>query len=187
MWELCYRFLVLFLVFVIQKVTINQNVRFTDYASGISLPDNSRLAINWKNDNDITIFWHDVIIKIFWRSFFSFVKFHVNTMAGSGVVTIFYYKRLIRNLEIGNTPIWVLPNIWRLGQVRDSKFGTNFSNKMLLNNAKVQGCSFYPFWVIKGKPTGRGTKLTPTQIRVKIPHKNKSFNIFWVALKNILK
>ena len=169
-----------------QKVTINQNVRFTDYASGISLPNNFRLAINWKNDNDIT-FSDMASSSKFFDVLFFFVKFHVNTMAGSGVVTIFYYKRLTRNLEIGNTPIWVLPNIWRLGPVRDSKFGTNFSNKMSLNNAKVQGCNFYRFWVIKGKPTGRGAKLTPTQIRVKIPHKNKSFNIFWVALKNILK
>ena len=27
------------------------------------------------------------------------------------------------------------------------------SNKMLLNAAECQGYSFYPFWVIKGKPT----------------------------------
>ena len=33
-------------------------------------------------------------------------------------------------------PLRVLPNIWRLGQVSDSKFGTNVSNEMLLNTAK---------------------------------------------------
>ena len=38
--------------------------------------------------------------------------------------------------------------------VRDAKLDTNVSNKMLLNAAKCQGCSFYRFWVIKGKPTG---------------------------------
>ena len=33
---------------------------------------------------------------------------------------------------------------------------------MLLNAAKCQGYSFYVFWVIKGKPTGRrGGKFTP--------------------------
>ena len=46
---------------------------------------------------------------------------------------------------------------------------------MLLNAAKWQGYSFYPFWVIKGKPRkkegGGGLKcplppLRPTQIRV---------------------
>ena len=65
---------------------------------------------------------------------------------------------LTKNPEIGNTPIWVLPNIWRLGQVMDTKFGTNVSNRMLLNAAKCQGYSFYRFWVIKGKPTGGGAE-----------------------------
>ena len=31
-------------------------------------------------------------------------KFHVNMITGSGVMTISFYKRLARNLEIGNTP-----------------------------------------------------------------------------------
>ena len=57
-------------------------------------------------------------------------------MTGSGFMTIFIYKGLSRNPEIGNTLVCVLHNIWRLGQVRDTKFGTNFSNKMLLNAAK---------------------------------------------------
>ena len=80
----------------------------------------------------------------------------------------YFYKGLTRNLEIRNTPVWVLPNIWRLGGVRDTKFGTNVSNEMLLKAAKCQGYSFYRFWVIKGKPT-RGSKLphSPIQIRVK--------------------
>ena len=56
----------------------------------------------------------------------------------------------IRNSE--NSCVWVLPNIRRLRQVRDTKFGTNASNKILLNAAKCQGYnSFYCFWVINGK------------------------------------
>ena len=55
-------------------------------------------------------------------------KLHVNIITGFGVVTIIVYKGLTRNLEIGNTPIRVLLNIWRLGPVRDTKFGTNVSN-----------------------------------------------------------
>ena len=74
--------------------------------------------------------------------------------------TIFLYKRLTRNLEIGNTPTWVLPNISRLGQVWDTKFDTNVSNEMLLNAAKCQDYSFYRLCLIKGKPTG-GLKLPP--------------------------
>ena len=109
----------------------------------------------------------------FWRCFVSLIKFscwskfHVNIITGSGVMTIFFYKGLTRNTEIGNTPVWVLPNIRRLGQVRDTEFGRNVYNKILLNDAKCQGYSFYRFWVIKGKPTERGVKLPLTQISVK--------------------
>ena len=74
--------------------------------------------------------------------------------------------------EIWNseTAVWVLPDIWRPRQIRDTKFGTNVSNKSLMNAAKCQGYSVYRFWVIKGKPTG-GVKLppsSPTQIRVNV-------------------
>ena len=48
----------------------------------------------------------------------------------------FFYKGLTRNPEIGNIPVCVLPNIWRLEQVGDTKIGMNVSNKMLLNTAK---------------------------------------------------
>ena len=104
--------------------------------------------------------------QFFWCCFVSHVKFsywsrlHVNIITCSGVMIIFFCKRLTRNPEIGNTSIWVLPNIWRLKQVRDTKFGLNVSNKMLLNAATCQGYSFYHFWAIK-------VKLPPTQIRVK--------------------
>ena len=61
--------------------------------------------------------------------------------------------------------VWVLPNTRRLGLVRDTKFGMNVSNEMLLNDAKCQGYNFYCFWVIKGKPKGEGGGkiTTPTQ------------------------
>lgn len=50
------------------------------------------------------------------------------------------------NLEIGNTPAWVLPNIWRLGQVRDTKLGTNVSNEILLDyRAIVAGAAAFTF------------------------------------------
>ena len=63
---------------------------------------------------------------------------------------------MTRNSEIGSIPAWVLANIWRLGEVKDTKFGMNVFNEMLLNAAKYQGYNFYCFWVIKGKPTGAG-------------------------------
>ena len=122
-----------------------------DYAFGIRVPDCSKLAINWKKDNDVTIFRHYIIVNFFGRCFaflmnFSYwSKFHVNVITGSGVTTIFVYKGLTRNSEIGNNPVLILPNIRRLGQVRDTKIGTNVSNKILLNAAKCQGYSFYRF------------------------------------------
>ena len=131
--------------------------------SGSQPPDCSKLAKNPKNDNDVTIFRHDVNVKFFWR-FISLVKFsywskfHVNIITGSGIMTIFFYKALIRNPEIENTPVW------RLGRVRDTKSSSNFSKKMLLNAAKLQGYNFYCFWVNKGKPTG-GQLPPPTQIK----------------------
>ena len=36
-----------------------------------------------------------------------------------------------------------------------TKFGTNVSNRMLVNAAEFQGYSFYRFWITKGKPTGK--------------------------------
>ena len=95
-------------------------------------------------------FWccHASLVKfIYWY------KFHVNIMTGSGIMTIFVYKGLIRNPEIRNTLSWDLPNICRLGQVRNIKFGTNAFHKKSLNAAKWHSYSFYSCWVIKGNPT----------------------------------
>ena len=78
-------------------------------------------------------------------------------MTGFKVMIIFVYKGLTRNPENGNTPLQGLPNVKdKLGQIRDIKFGTNISNKMLLNAAKYKGYSFYHFRVIMGKPAGGG-------------------------------
>ena len=79
------------------------------------------------------------------------------SLIGSGVLTISFYKRLTGNPETGNTTVWVLPNIWEVGRVRDTKFGANIFNER-------QGYSFYRFWVIKGKSTGGGVKILPPSI-----------------------
>ena len=61
------------------------------------------------------------IVNYLWRCFVSFVnfsywyKFHRNIVIGFGVMTIYFYKGLTRNPNIGNTPIWVLPNEGKLG------------------------------------------------------------------------
>ena len=113
-------------------VTVNENVSFTDYASGIRLPDCSKLVIN-RNKS----------LSVFLTLLFSLVKlsywsmFYVNIITGSLVMTIFLHRGLTRNPEIGITCVCVLPNIWRLEQIRDIKFGTNVANKMLLNVVKA--------------------------------------------------
>ena len=64
--ESCVRdFLVLFSVFVRQKVTITEKITFADSVSGIRSPESSKLAKIKKNDNDVTIFRHDVKVKLF--------------------------------------------------------------------------------------------------------------------------
>ena len=97
--ESCVRdFLVLFSVFVRQKVTINEKISFTDYASRIRILDCPKLAINWKNGNDVMLFRSEAIFKCFWCYFVSLVKFscwsqfHVNIITGSRVMTISFYK-----------------------------------------------------------------------------------------------
>ena len=155
MWDLC------FSVFLRQKITVNENITFADSLSGIRSPDCSKLVKNPKNDNDVTISPHDAIVDFFWRCFVFLVKFsywfkfHIKIITGSGIMSVFFYKGLTRNPEIGNTPIWVFPNIWRHRETI-TKFGKNVSNRMLRNVAKCQSFSFYRFWVIKGKPTGGG-------------------------------
>ena len=130
------------------------------------------MAVNWKSDNDVIILWHDVIVKFF-VSLVKFIycsKFSVNIISGSGVMTISINKGLTRNMEIRNTPFWVLLNFWRLGRVRNTKFGTNVSDKMLLNAAEYQGYSFYRFWVIKGKSTGGGERTLPLALPLRLNH-----------------
>ena len=62
--------------------------------------------------------------QFFWCCFVLPVKFsywsklHVDMIASSSVMTIFIYMGLTRNTR-------VLPNIWRLRQVRDTRFNTN--------------------------------------------------------------
>ena len=123
-----------------------QNISLMHHSCKIQLPDCSKLAINRKNDIDITIFSHDAIVNFIWCCRVSFVKFsywsrfHVNIIIDSRVLTIFLYKGFTRNQEIGNTPPEFCP---------------------------ISG-DFYHFWVIKGKPTGVGVtiNLTPLTSRL---------------------
>ena len=105
---------------------------------------------------------HNLLTWRHCRIFFDVVLFLLSSLV-SAVMDSFFYKGLTRNPRIRNTPVWVFPNIWRLGRVRDTKLVMVVSNKVLPNAAKCQGYSFYCFWVIKRKPTGWGErKITPS-------------------------
>ena len=148
-----------------------QNISLIHHSCKIQLPDCSKLAINRKNDIDITIFSHDAIVNFIWCCRVSFVKFsywsrfHVNIIIDSRVLTIFLYKGLTRNQEIGNTPPEFCPISRDWG-----KLGIPNLTRMPLMKCywMLKNASFYHFWVIKGKPTGVGVtiNLTPLTSRL---------------------
>ena len=161
-WELCQRFFTS--VFSLCNIKGYFYWKCNFYRPCIRNPVSGLFQIGYKSEkwqwhhNFLT--WHH--LQLFSRCRVSLVKFsycskfHIKVITGSRVLKIFFYKGLTGNMKIGNAPVLVLPNSCRLGQVSDTKFGTNVSNKMLLNAAKFQEYSFYRFWVIKRKPTGRG-------------------------------
>ena len=130
-------------------------------------------------DTTSSSIFFDVVLILLWS-----LVIDSNFMLVSLLVLELWQFSLIRDWleipEIANTPIWVLPNIWRLRRVRDTKFGTNVSNGMLLNAGKCQDYSLYCYWVISGKPAGvrQITPFSPTQIKI------KAFNCF--AKRSIL-
>ena len=107
------------------------------------------MAIHQKNDN-VTTSRPDSIVNFFWRCLVSLVRF--SYWSYSVVMVIFGYKGLSRNPETRNIPVWFLSNIWRLEKIKDAKFGTNISNKMLMNAVK---CQFLPYFSYQEK-TSRG-------------------------------
>ena len=112
--------------------------------SGIWPPDCSQLAKNAKNDNDVIILRHDVII-FFGGCFVSLVK--------SLVLELWQIYFIKDWPEIGNTPVWVLPNIWRWGELWITNLAQMFLIAYYWMLQYASGYSLYRFWVIKGKPT----------------------------------
>ena len=97
-------------------------------------------------------------------------KFHVNIITGSVVMTIIFYKGLTRNQ---NYPSWVFPNIWTQGQVRDTRFGMNFSNKFywMLQNGRVT--AFTVSELLRENRQRRWNYPSPPRLR--LTHPNDSF------------
>ena len=109
------------------------NVSFTDHVSGIWLPDCFKLAIYWKIKNDVTVSRQVAIANFFDVAVFILSSLVIGPSFMSISLLVLeiwqfsFYKGLTRNPEIGNTPVRVFPDIWRLGWVKDTKFGSNFT------------------------------------------------------------
>ena len=153
-------FLTLLSVFLRKKVTVNKNISFTDYASTICLSDHSELAIHQKTKNDVTIFWHCIIVRFSWRCFVSFVKFNywskfpLNIITRSGVMKIYFYKGLTRNPEIRNTPTWNLrPGDWGELGMPDLAWMSLMKCYEMLQNTRV---TVLPFLSYQNQQGGGG-------------------------------
>ena len=110
--------------------------------------------------------------SFFWHCFVSLVKvsywsnFYVSIITGFGVMTILFYKGLTGNSEIGNTPVSVLLNIGVLGQVQNTKYGTDVSNKMLLKIQNARVTAFTISELLRENQQGGGGKITPLPPRL---------------------
>ena len=82
-------------------------------------------------------------------------KFHVNIITGSGVMTTFFIRDWpeIRKSKIPPSKFCSISGGW--DELEIPNFAQNVSKEMLVKTEKCQGYSFYCFWVVKGKPTGR--------------------------------
>ena len=159
-------------VFVVLQFSINENVSFADYVSEMRVPDYSKSTIKQNNDSDVIISINDVIFKFFDTFLFSLsilVTGPSSMSISSPVLQL--WQLLTRNPEIGK-PWLSFAQYMETWASRNRKFGTDVSNKMLLNAARCPCYIFYRFWVIKGKPAG-GVKLTypppsPPRLRLNI-------------------
>ena len=139
--------------------------------SGIRPPDCSKLAKNPKNDNDVTIFRHDVNVKFFWRCFVSLVKFsywskfHVNIITGLELWQ-FFYKGLTRNSEIEIPPSEFCPISadWGKLWIPNLAWMSLIERYWMLQNSRVT--AFSVLELLRENQLGGGGNFTPTQIRV---------------------
>ena len=126
-------------------MTVNENINFTDYASGIRLPNGSRLAVDWKNCNNVTIFWNDVIAKFSSRCFISLVKFsywskfHFNIITGSGVMQLPFISDWpeIRKSEIPPSEFCLISTDWSELRIPNLARTSLRKSYWMLQNARV--------------------------------------------------
>ena len=127
------------------KFTVNENVSFADYASGIRLLDCSKLSINRENDNDATTCLHNVIVKLFWRCLFrlSSLLTGLSFMLISSLILELWQFTLIRDWpktrksEIPRSEFCSISGDW--GELKIPQFVQMFLMKfyLVLQNARV--------------------------------------------------
>ena len=140
--------------------------------SGIRLPDCSNLAINWKNDNDVTVFRHDVIVN-----FFDVVLFLLwilvigpSFMSISSLVLEFWQFYFIRDWpeiwksEIPPSEFWPIFGDWGKLWIPNLARMSLIKSYWMLQDARVS--AFTVSELLREKQ--QGVKLPPTQIRVKV-------------------
>ena len=88
--------------------------------------------------------WHYNLCTGFHPQFFVIVLFRLSgLLIGPSLMSISlpflelwqfsFIRSFTRNLRMGNTPVWVLSNIWWLEHVMDTGFVTSVSNLVLQN------------------------------------------------------
>ena len=140
--------------------------------SGIRLPDCSKLAINWKNDNDLTVFRHDVIVN-----FFDVVLFLLwilvigpSFMSISSLVLELWQFYFIRDWpeiwksEIPPSEFWPIFGDWGKLWIPNLARMSLIKPYQMLQDARVS--AFTVSELLREKQ--QGVKLPPTQIRVKV-------------------
>ena len=110
-------------------------------------------------------------------------KFHVSIMTGFGTMKVFIFEGLTINLEIGNTPVWVLPNIWRLEWYGIPNLVQTFLMKSFWILQNVRVIVFTVSELLWKNQLGIKLPSATTQIRDKIIE----VNIRWMISCNFLK
>ena len=156
-WELCYIFFSSVCSFRKIKRYYKSNCKF--YRLCIRNPASGLLQISCKLEKmrmtshfaDLTSSsnFYDVVLFLL-ISYWS--KFYVNIITGSGVKTILFWPWIWKS-EIPLSEFCPISEDW--DELGIPNLARMFLMKCYWILAKCQGCRFYRFWVITGKPTGR--------------------------------
>ena len=94
-------------------------------------------------------------------------------------MTISFYKGFTRNLEIRNTPVWVLPNIERMRRIKDIRFRISLIKcYWKLQNIRNTAFTVSELWMGNQQVEGGGG-LSPSPLGVNYPSHSIGFLSFY--------